>query len=297
MLKDKSFTWKIKTHRLPLDKKGKLYCRALNSITGDDVCICQYCPLWDGNARELGCTYYDFEEISDSMLPKERKQYTDGVIKAGFTQEFPSFVSDTESINFSGVLDLPKWTKEEWLLVERAYQFAAQAHKGMTRKGTKIPYFTHPVEVAFYAFELSKDPEVVAAAVLHDVVEDTKYTISEIEQMFGYRIAELVRYESENKREDIPKDISWRIRKEEFLEHLAVAPIEAKMIALSDKLSNIKAIQRDQEQIGDEIWNRFNQKDKEKHKWYYCSVATLTQELDDFKIWKEYNEICNKIFK
>ena len=68
-------------------------------------------------------------------------------------------------------------------LYERAVMVAAAAHSGMTRKGTRIPYLSHPVEAASIIAEMTDDQELIAAAVLHDVVEDTEVTAQELEEM------------------------------------------------------------------------------------------------------------------
>lgn len=69
----------------------------------------------------------------------------------------------------------------EFPLYERAVMFAAAAHSGMTRKGSRIPYLSHPVEAAAIVAEMTDDEELIAAAVLHDVVEDTPATSEEVE--------------------------------------------------------------------------------------------------------------------
>ena len=74
---------------------------------------------------------------------------------------------------------------------------AAAAHSGMTRKGTGIPYLSHPVEAASIIAEMTDDQELIAAAVLHDVVEDTEVTAQELEEMFGSRVAHYVACETE----------------------------------------------------------------------------------------------------
>ena len=69
-----------------------------------------------------------------------------------------------------------------------------------------------------------------------------------------------------------------------------------KIVALADKLSNIRAICRDYEKIGDERWNRFNQKDKNEHAWYYKSFAETLSELSETAAYREYCELTYKIF-
>lgn len=136
----------------------------------------------------------------------------------------------------------------------------------MTRKGSRIPYLTHPVEAAAIVAELTDDEELIAAAVLHDVVEDTDVTLPLIRQYFGEQIAYYVGCETENKRRDLPPESTWELRKQETITYLRErADRGAKMLALADKLSNLRSIERDIQKIGDRIWERFNQKDKTKH--------------------------------
>ena len=89
-------------------------------------------------------------------------------------------------------------------LLNDAVEFAAQKHIGQYRKGSQLPYIIHPMEAAAICASFTNDVEVLAAAVLHDVVEDAHVAVDEIEERFGPRVAALVASESENRREDIP---------------------------------------------------------------------------------------------
>ena len=183
-------------------------------------------------------------------------------------------------------------------LMDRAIVFATRAHSGTYRKGTKIPYIVHPIEAAAIVSTMTNDPDMIAAAVLHDVVEDTDATVEEISFFFNERIAKLVEAESEDKRKDLPPQETWMIRKMETLEFLRnEADREAKILALADKLSNIRAIHRDQNTIGDRLWERFNEKDKSKHGWMYRQVALALSELSDTFAWQEYDELVRKTFE
>lgn len=182
------------------------------------------------------------------------------------------------------------------LLLDKAIIFAVNAHRGQLRKGTNAPYILHPMEAAAIVGSMTNDDEVIAAAVLHDTVEDTAATLEEIRERFGKRVAELVAAESENKREDKPAASTWKIRKEETIEHLKTAPKEVKMLTLGDKLSNIRSICRDYEAQGDALWQRFNQKDKNEHRWYYKSIADCLSDLREYPAYKEYVFLAEKIF-
>ena len=132
-------------------------------------------------------------------------------------------------------------------ILNKAIVYAVKAHNGQVRKGTQVPYILHPLEAASIVGTLTTDEEViVTAAVLHDVVEDTAATTECIQEAFGERIAALVAAESENKREDLPAGSTWKIRKQETIDHLRDASIEVKMLTLGDKLSNIRSLYRDQ---------------------------------------------------
>ena len=183
-------------------------------------------------------------------------------------------------------------------LMDRAIIFATRAHSGTYRKGTSIPYIVHPIEAAAIVSPITDDPDMIAAAVLHDVVEDTDATVDEIRLFFNERIANLVEAESENKRKNLPPQETWMIRKMETLEFLRnKADRDAKILALADKLSNMRAIHRDQNIVGDLLWERFNEKDKSKHGWMYRQVADALSELSDTFAWQEYDELVRKTFE
>src|SRR5665648_498520 len=102
----------------------------------------------------------------------------------------------------------------------KAINFAAVNHSGDFRKGTEIPYIIHPMEAAVIVATMTNDPEVIAAAILHDVVEDTSVVIDNLRKEFNERICNLVSEESEDKRENLPAKDTWLIRKEETVKKI-----------------------------------------------------------------------------
>ncbi|MBO5935601.1 MAG: HD domain-containing protein [Clostridia bacterium] len=181
--------------------------------------------------------------------------------------------------------------------VTRAIEFAARAHDGMIRKKNSTPYILHPLEASVIVGSMTSDEDIISAALLHDVVEDTPVTIEEIEENFGSRVKELVASETENKREDLPPESTWRIRKEESLEELATCDdIAVLMLWLGDKLSNMRSFYRIHKDEGDSMWQAFNQKDPMQQKWYYTRIAELTSPLKEFPAWQEYNELVKIVF-
>lgn len=192
--------------------------------------------------------------------------------------------------------------KEQDQLLTRAIIFAAKAHEGQTRKGTNIPYIVHPMEVASIVATMTSDEEVIAAAVLHDVIEDTEETKESVRQEFGERVADLVASESENKREDRPAKDTWKVRKQETIDHLKSLKKDEdskaiKQIALGDKLSNMRAIARDYDSIGSELWLRFNQSDPAEIGWYYRSVGNAVADaVEGTAAYQEYVSLLDKVF-
>ena len=185
---------------------------------------------------------------------------------------------------------------EEGRIVERALQVAAVLHKGAKRKGHDAPYIIHPVEVVGIIYTMTKDPEIIAAGALHDVVEDTPWTGEDVREVFGERVAQLVCHQTENKRHELPAESTWQIRKEEALAHYKGMPLEAKYITLADKLSNIRASYREFQADGIKIWDRFNEKDPAKQAWYYRGILDVLSELSDTAAYREYGELVEKVF-
>ena len=182
-------------------------------------------------------------------------------------------------------------------LVSEAIAFAVKAHDGMRRKKSDAPYILHPMEAAVIVGTMTSDQNLIAAAALHDVVEDAGITICEIEEKFGTRVRELVESETEDKRADLPPAETWRIRKEESLDVLKNTKDTAVlMVWLGDKLANMRAIYRDFKIEGVAMWQRFNQKDVNEQAWYYRSIANLTASLSDTSAWIEYKTLTELVF-
>ena len=182
-------------------------------------------------------------------------------------------------------------------LVSEAIAFAVKAHDGMRRKKSEAPYILHPMEAAVIVGTMSNDQNLIAAAALHDVVEDAGITIEEVEEKFGKRVRELVESETEDKRADLPPADTWRIRKEESLAVLKnTDDIGVLMVWLGDKLANMRSIYRDWKVEGDAMWQKFNQKNVSEQAWYYSSIAKLTERLSDTSAWIEYKTLTEIVF-
>lgn len=177
-------------------------------------------------------------------------------------------------------------------MIDRAIEFATKAHEGQFRKGTKRPYIVHPVEVGDIVATMTKDEEIISAAVLHDTIEDCKGITEETLTLeFSLRVARMVAQESEDKSK------TWLERKGATIEHIRFAPIEVQMIGLADKLSNMRDIDRDYPVVGDELWNRFRMKDKRMIGWYYKGIRdALKGRFAGVPAFEEYCRLVEKNF-
>ena len=137
--------------------------------------------------------------------------------------------------------------------VDKAIIFATNAHKNTERRGKGFPYIIHPLEAMSIVASITNDPEILAAAVLHDVVEDTEYTAEDIEREFGKRVAELVCLESDNMDVGYHEGITWKERKVQGLKRIKYSSRDEQIVSLGDKLSNMRAIHGDWLKIGDKI--------------------------------------------
>ena len=183
-------------------------------------------------------------------------------------------------------------------IFDEAVCFAVNKHSGQTRKMAGAPYILHPMEVASIVGTMTDDKDVLAAAVLHDTVEDTDATLDEIREKFGKRIALLVMTETEEKRPDRPPAETWELRKEETLIILeSTKDIGVKMMWLGDKLSNMRSFARAYRKEGDALWQQFNQKDPAKQAWYYKTIASCLSDLRDTAAFREYVSLVYYVFK
>lgn len=181
-------------------------------------------------------------------------------------------------------------------LLDRAIVFAVQAHAGTERRGKGFPYIVHPMEAMEIVATMTPDQELLAAAALHDTVEDTDVTIERIRAEFGDRVASLVAAESDEVVEGVSEEDSWHARKQAAIDRLARAPHDAKMVALGDKLSNMRAIARDYAVQGDKLWSLFHASDPKEHEWHYRGLADSLRELSDTFAFKEFELLINQVF-
>ena len=181
-------------------------------------------------------------------------------------------------------------------LLDRAIIFAVKAHAGTERRGKGFPYIVHPMEAMEIVATMTNDQELLAAAALHDTVEDTDVTVEQLRTEFGDRVADIVAFESDSMQEGVSEEESWRSRKQAGIERLSRATRDEKIVALGDKLSNMRAIARDYAEKGDAFWNIFHAKDPKEHAWRYRALADSMRELEGTAAFTEFESLIEKVF-
>ncbi len=165
------------------------------------------------------------------------------------------------------------------------------------RKMTKTPYILHPAEVATIIATLTDDQEVMAAGVLHDVIEDCGVDPAIIRELFGPRISALVQSDSEDRLDPRPPEETWMERKSDSLLMLKhTKDMGVKMMWLGDKLSNMRSLALSVKKHGNEIFNIMHQKDPAKHAWYYRTIAEYISELAGTRAYQEYMQLIKEVF-
>jgi len=153
------------------------------------------------------------------------------------------------------------------IIKEKAKQFAIAAHNGQTRKNEPDnPMIMHPIAVGMLLEEYGYDDMVISAGYLHDVVEETKYTIQDIEEHFGSDIANLVMGASEP-----DKSLSWKKRKQHTIDEIKILSLRNKLVVCADKINNLEDLMITFQKTGIRDFSCFNA-GEEQQSWYYNSI-------------------------
>ncbi|MBR1844963.1 MAG: HD domain-containing protein [Lachnospiraceae bacterium] len=180
--------------------------------------------------------------------------------------------------------------------LDEALRFAITAHSGVERRGKGYPYIVHPMEAVAIVATVTNDQELLAAAALHDVVEDTNYTVEDIRKNFGDRVADLVAHESDLIVEGKSESESWVERKQYAIDRLKGLTYEEKLVSIGDKLSNARAMLNEYKTMGEKLWDKFHVSDPKLHKWHYEGLRDAMSDLKGTIPYEEFSEIIDKLF-
>ena len=174
--------------------------------------------------------------------------------------------------------------------VQEAVQDATKAHNGQRRKGKDVPYITHPLTVAMILANEQRSEEVVIAGIFHDVLEDTNMNYEDLHFHYGPKVANLVQEVTNVKTGYKATDDVVN------LERLHKLSVEARYIKIADVKANVSEIIQDYQEVGEEVFERFNGGKEAVKKKYITMLDTLYQ-LSFDPILKDYQvkfyQICN----
>ena len=179
--------------------------------------------------------------------------------------------------------------------IKKAVYFASEKHDGQYRKGTKVPYFAHAVLVAFGVLKHSHDEQIIAAAVLHDVLEDCpNVKKNEIKKLFGSKVSRMVE-EVSAPIYDNKKGKTWKDKKQTYIKKIKEASKASLVIVASDKITNMQGYFDAVQSRGIDVVSKFFSGSLEDYFWYYNEVLIILQSnIGKHPIVKEYKKILKQ---
>lgn len=210
-------------------------------------------------------------------------------------EEFDKFKDDVKELLKDKYIFGVKYMEVNGIMdiKEKAKLFAVRAHMGQIRKGEPDkPMIIHPISVGELLESFGYDDNVIAAGYLHDVVEDTKYTIEDIEREFGSDIAFLVMCASEP-----DKSLAWEERKKHKIEKIKELSLRDKLVICADKINNLEDLFLKFEKTGARDFSAFR-RGEEKQIWYYTGVyeSLIAGEDKDLPIFVRLKDLLDKVF-
>jgi (p)ppGpp synthase/HD superfamily hydrolase len=188
--------------------------------------------------------------------------------------------------------------------INHALAFAAKHHDRQVRKGTKLPYLTHPANVALILTRYGRDTDTVVAGILHDVIEDCVqegYSREMLEQRiadkFGAKVLNTVLAVTYRRNDDDGVELSGDDRKTDYLERLSSASEEARWVCAADKIHNASSIVADLRRTVDTetIWSRFGGGRAGTGRWYRQVYERLREVGFDAPIMAELDRTSGEL--
>jgi (p)ppGpp synthase/HD superfamily hydrolase len=188
--------------------------------------------------------------------------------------------------------------------INHAFAFAAKHHDRQVRKGTRLPYLTHPANVAVILTRYGRDESTIIAGILHDVIEDCVrdgYTRDMLEQRigdkFGGEVLETVLAVTQRQVDEEGVELSSEERKDDYLARLAGASERARWVCAADKIHNGSSILADLARTldPDTVWSRFNVGRSGTVRWYRRVHDRLAELGFDAPIMQELGEVATAL--
>ncbi len=174
--------------------------------------------------------------------------------------------------------------------IEQAIRAAAVLHKDQLRKGSMpFPYVTHLMATAFTLLDYTKDEDVIIAALLHDTLEDTDYTVDELQEDFGGKVRDIVEAVTEP-RGEVEDRLSFKDRKRKYVEQLKKGPKEAVLVAAADKMHNFRTSIEDYTDASERFIQDFGKNFDERLESYQLVANVINNRLSG-NILAEFNHV------
>ncbi|MFR9482175.1 HD domain-containing protein [Corynebacterium amycolatum] len=174
----------------------------------------------------------------------------------------------------------------------RGIATASRAHDGHYRKGSGVPYISHPMAVMLIAASVTNDEDVLLAALFHDILEDVpeNYSRAEMEDEFGPRVVEIV--EGVTKDSSLP---SWQERADAYLEQLSRGSAESIIVAAADKFHNLSQTLEDLDREGHSLWRRFRSTPSQQLWWYTSVRNVIAERLPDMPLLADLSVLIERL--
>ena len=173
-------------------------------------------------------------------------------------------------------------------LYDTALAIATRAHAGQLRKVDQSPYIAHPTAVAAMLREAGCSEVVVAAALVHDVLEDTGFGEEPLREGLGDEVVAIVKGVSEDKLQP------WEERKRHYVEMVRTGPPEAQLVSLADKIHNLRGILEGHKALGEGVWSKFT-RGKQETLWYYGEMLKVFEDKLPHPLVAEYRQLVGQL--
>ncbi len=175
-------------------------------------------------------------------------------------------------------------------LAEKALDIAIKAHDGQKRKTDGSPYIIHPMMVAAKLAKFDLPEAVIAAALIHDVLEDTDFPEAKLRQELGDEVVDIILPLTED------KSLEWEDRKEKYIEAVKNSSSETKAISIADKIHNLETIITNYKKLGSSIWTKFN-RGKDKKMWFEHTMLKMFKDTWQSPMIAEYERLLREVEK
>jgi (p)ppGpp synthase/HD superfamily hydrolase len=173
-------------------------------------------------------------------------------------------------------------------LLETATRIAVRAHASQKRKEGNLPYISHPVMVALKIAKYDFSDEVIAAALVHDVLEDTDFGAGNLKNELGEEVFEIVQAVTND------DTLSWEDKKLHYIETVRNGPEGAKAVATADKVHNMESLLLAYGEQGPAIWEHFNA-GKEKKIWFEEEMLKMLKRTWQHPLVHEYQILLDEL--